>query len=714
MSTTAQDQPTALIGAAIVRREDERFLRGAGRYTDDIQPPEAAYAVAVRSPLPHARITGIDTTTAVQTPGVLAVLCAADLDNEIACSIPSLTSTPPFDIRNVDGQLMPDGSQPIIAKDTVRYAGEIVAFVVADTLAAARDGAERVEVDYHALPSAMTFDGAQAADAAQLWDDAPGNRSLDWAKGDRRTVAQVFEQAAHTVRCELHNNRIAPCFMEPRAAVAYYDSNTGHFTLEAGCQGVHPLKAGLCNVLGLEAEKLRVVAPDTGGGFGARNNVYPELALSLLAARRLKRPVKWTADRTESFLTDFQARDQVLEGELALDKNGRFLALRAVMKWRHGGYLVGRNVYVMVAFLPPTLGGVYQIPHVHISMRGAFTNTTPQAAFRGIGRVESNFLIERLIDTAARVTGIDPIALRRRNLVAPEQLPWTTAGGAVITSGEFEHNLDRALNLAEHDRFEQRQAEAAARGKLRGFGVGLFVENDGGAPSEFAEVEIEPQGRVTVYVGTQDFGMGHSTIYAQIAAQYLDVAYDAIDVVFGDTSKVKLGSGSHGSRSARIGGTAVVMGAEKVLEKARALASDRLEAAPADITYAAGHFTIDGTDRSVSMFELAEAAQGNGGRLADEAEFMTQVEAHSNGCHISEVEVDAETGAISIVQHVMVLDVGRAINPLIVHGQLHGGAAQGLGQAALGSSRIRFRQRPDLERQLHGLHHSARRRSAHV
>lgn len=673
----------ALIGAPIRRREDRRFLTGAGRFTDDIALDGQAHAVVVRSPHAHARVGRIDTAAARAVPGVLLVLTAADVAKEIVRPIPSFSKTPPFDIRGPDGSTPPDAGQYPLARDKVRYAGEPVALVVAETLAIARDAALRVAVDYEALDAAWDIERALAPGAPAVWDDVAGNVSFRWERGDARAVDAAFDAAAHVARVELVNNRIAPMFLEPRSAVAAFDDGAGRWTMRVGCQSAHGMRAVLAHVLGIEADRLRVIVPDTGGGFGARGAVYAEYPLLLVAARRLGRPVKWTAERAESFVSDYQARDHVLRGALALDERGRFTALRVEVDWRHGAYLTSRSVWVMVHYFPPTLGGPYRIPSAHISMRGVFSNSTPQAAYRGIGRIEANYLTESLVEAAARAAGIDRVELRARNLVGAGDLPWTTAGGAVLTSGAFEANLARALDLADWRGFPARRAAGDGEGRLRGIGVAMYVENDGSTPTEFAEVEATPGGRVVVRVGTQDFGMGHETVFSQVAADDLGVPLETVDVVFGDTDQVERGAGSHGSRSARMGGGAVVGSARTLVESGRELAARLLEAAAADITYGDGRFTVTGTDRGLTLAEVAAFAGGQGGRLAAQTDFVTAGDAHANGCHVCEVSVDRDTGALRLERHVIVADVGRAINPLIVHGQLHGGAAQGIGQALM-------------------------------
>lgn len=679
--STSGRQP--LIGKPRVRREDARFLRGAGRYTDDLAATNAAHAVVVRSPYAHAMINGIDTDNAQRHAGVIGVLTANDIRSDVVSDIPSMNNVPPYDVRNDDGELIPDGSQPVLARDRVRYAGQPIAFVVADTVRAARDAAEDVLVDYEPLDALMTFAAATHPDSAPIWPELPSNRTLNLSLGDRASVDELFDNAAHTVTCEVENNRIVPNFMEPRSALGEFDIDSDRYTLHTGCQSTHGIRAGLSIILGVEAERIRVVAPDTGGGFGARNLVYAEFVLSLIAARRFGRPVKWTATRDESFLTDAQARDQVLRGELAVDDDGRFLAVRATMHWRHGGYFGPRNAAVVSRYFPPNIGSVYRIPSGHIVMHGAFTNTTPHAAYRGIGRMEANYLMERLVDRAADQLEIDPITLRRRNFVHVNDMPWTAAGGARYTSGEFETNLDRALALADYDQLEARRHYATARGRLLGFGVGMYIENDGSSPSEFADVSADEDGKVTVAVGTQDFGMGHETIYAQIAADTLGLDVDDINIAFGDTDRVRIGFGSAGSRSARLGGSAVVKGGEAFIDKAKSLAADKFETAVDDISYDNGALSVSGTDRVIGLSALAQFAKSKNEALQAEAQFDSDGDVHSNGCHVCEVEVDPETGVVTVLRHILIADVGRAINPLIVAGQLHGGIAQGLGQAGL-------------------------------
>jgi aerobic carbon-monoxide dehydrogenase large subunit len=673
----------ARVGAPRKRKEDPRFLTGASRFTDDIALLGQLHAVVVRSPHAHARIRNVDATAALAAPGVRLVLTAADIEGEVIRPIPSYSRTPPFDIRGPDGATAPDAEQFPLAGETARHAGQPVVFVVAETLAQAEDAADLVRIDYEPRPAAIDIEQALAPEAPLVWDDRPNNVSFEWEGGDRGAVDAAFARAAQVARVEVANNRIAPVFMEPRSAIAEFDPHSSRWTLRVGCQGAHGVRAVLAHTMGIEFDRLRVIVPDTGGGFGARNGVYPEYPLLLVAARRLGRPVKWTAERREAFVSDYQARDHVLRGELALDADGRFTAMRVSVDWRHGAYFTSRNVWVMVHYLPPTLGGPYAIPCGHVAIRGVFSHTPPLAAFRGIGRIEANYLTESLIEAAARETGIDRIELRRRNIVGPEAFPWTTPGGAVVTGGAFREHFERALEMADWRGFSARRAESRDRGRLRGFGIAMYVENDGSTPTEFAEIQATGDGHVMVCAGTQDFGMGHATVFSQIAAEALGVSFDCVEVIFGDTDRVVRGAGSHGSRSARVGGGAVMLGAQKLVEEGRPLAARLLEAAAADLIYADGRYTVAGTDRGIGLFEVAAAAERASGPLAAQADFVTAGDVHANGCHVCEVSVDPEDGTVRIEQHLIVADVGRAINPLIVHGQMHGGAAQGIGQAVM-------------------------------
>jgi carbon-monoxide dehydrogenase large subunit len=471
--------------------------------------------------------------------------------------------------------------------------------------------------------------------------------------------------------------------MEPRAALASYDPESGRYTLQAGAQSAHQLRTMLAKVLNVGEGAIRVIVPEVGGGFGARNIVYPEFVLALFAARALDRPVKWVALRSESFTADAQARSQRLRGTIGLDADGRFTALGVAATWRHGGYLTGRSVFVIVTWMAPMICGPYRIPVHHFTLEGVFTNTTPIAAYRGIARAELTYLLERLIDAAARQTGLDRIELRRRNLITPEEMPWRSPTGAVYPPADFVRNLEIGLETIDWEGFHRRRSASERDGRLRGIGISVYVENAGGAPSEFADLRIDGAGSVLLHVGTQDFGMGHATVFAQVAADVLGLEPAAVTVLDGDTDLIAIGFGGHGSRCARIGGGAVVQSARAVVEQGRELAAELLEAAVADVDFVAGDYRIRGTDRRLALVEVARAAEARGRPLAAAETFQTQGPSYPSGCQLCEVAVDPETGGVAIERYVMVADPGRVLNPLIVTGQLHGGIAQGIGQALL-------------------------------
>ena len=669
------------IGAPVLRKEDERFLTGGACFGDDIHPDGVLAAVVLRSPVAHAEIRSVDAEAARSAPGVKLVLLAADLEAHGVQPNPSYSTTPPFDVGRLDGGDAADLSQYPLARDRVRYAGEPVAFVVADTVEKAQNAAELIEIDYADLPVVMEIEDALVPSAEQLWPDAPGNVTFDWETGDAAASEAAFATAAHVSRMRVENNRVVIAFMEPRAAVASWDQDADRYTLQVGCQSAHRMRAGLATILGVEEAKIHVVVPDTGGGFGARGGVYPEFPVALLAARLLNRTVKWTESRSEAFLADTQSRDHVFHSELALDAEGRFLGLRVRGDWRHGAYLGSRSIWVMTHYISQILGGPYRIPAGHLVLRGIATNTTPMDALRGIGRLESNYVLERLIDQAAAEVGADPVTLRRQNLIVSEDMPWRMIGGATVTSGAFADNLDRALMLADLRGIAARRARASTEGRLHGFGVAIYTENNGSTPTEFAEVAVDGTGKVTAMVGTQDFGMGHATMYSQILSQWLGVAFEDVSIVFGDTDRVRRGVGSFGSRSARLGGTAAVLGAEKVIERGQDIASELLEAASTDIEFADGRYTIAGTDRSVALSEVAARAEDLGNPLSEEADYDADGEVVSNGVHVCEVSIDPALGSVRLDSYVIVADVGRLVNPLIVAGQMHGGATQGIGQA---------------------------------
>ena len=676
-----ETEVSGYVGRPLRRVEDARLLTGNGGYTADLDLPGQAHAVFVRSPHAHALITAIDGDAARAADGVLGVICGADLEAADIGPIPSLNGTPPYQVLNADGSALPDASQPALAVGRVRFVGEPVAMIVAETRAQATDAADLLEITYEPLPAVASIETALQADAPKLWPDLADNRTLDWQSGDAADTEDRLGQAAHLVELEVAFPRAMAVFMEPRGAIASFDADSGRYTLHAGCQSSHRQRGLLSKILGIPEDQVRVIVPDTGGGFGARGTVYPEFVALLHGTRSLGRPVKWIAERSESFLTDTQARSQKIVGRLALDADGQFLALQVAATWCHGAYFATRAAFVLVGAMPPMICGTYHIPACHFSLQGVCANLPPIAAYRAVARAEANYLLERLIDHAAERSGFDPVALRRRNLIAQDEMPWTTAAGATYQPARFEHALDQGLAAIDHSGFPARRAGSSERGRLRGLGLALFVISAGGEPDESAEIRVNGDGSVRLLVGTQDFGMGHATVFGQVVADRLGLSPDQVTVLDGDSDLIPLGRGAHGSRSMRIGGGAIVKSVETVIERGRAIAAEMMEAASSDIAFEAGDYVIQGTDRRVGLIQTAAEAERLGAPLGAHETFQTQAPAYPSGCHLCEVEIDPETGRVSLERVVSVIDPGRVINPLIVEGQVHGGLAQGLGEA---------------------------------
>ncbi len=673
------------IAQNIRRVEDPRLLKGQGRYTDDFAPAGALAGIVLRSPHAAARIVSIDTDAARGVAGVRAVYTSADLAADKIGGLPCVV-----DLKNRDGSDQARPPHPVLAEGRVRHVGDPVAFIVADTAQAARDAAELVMVDYETRASITDLGAALDAGAPQVWDEVPGNRVFDWEIGDPAATEAEFSRAAHVTRLTVVNNRIIVNSMEARAALAEYDAQTERWTLHTNTQGGWLLKDLLSSaVFGVAKDRFRVVTPDVGGGFGMKLFLYAEHVLTCYAARKLGRPVKWAADRSEAFLADTHGRDNITLGELALDADNRFLALRTRNVANMGAYLSNFGPYIPTAAGTGVLASVYGFRAVYAHVIGAFTNTVPVDAYRGAGRPESNYLVERLVDAAARELGVDRAELRRRNMVTPEAMPHTTPVGKIYDSGDFRVVLDHALATMDWAGFETRRAEAAARGKRRGIGLAYYLEATGGEPSERAEIRFAEGGFVDVYVGTQSTGQGHETAYVQLTVDRLGVDGDRVRIRQGDTDAIPTGGGTGGARSLYSEGTAILATAATVIERGKRAASEALEAAPADIAFEQGRFSIVGTDRGIDIVTLAlqQRARADAGQDAvtlDAAE-VTQLQAHTfpNGCHAAEVEVDPETGMVRVVRYSVTDDVGRAVNPLIVRGQVHGGVAQGFGQAVL-------------------------------
>jgi len=669
------------------RIEDPRLLKGDGRYTDDIALSGAAHGYVLRSPHAAARILSIDTAPALAVPGVLAVITAKEWREEglgeIPCVIP---------LKNRDGTERANTPRIALAEDRVRHVGDPVAFVVAETPKAAKDGAEAVMVDYDVLPSVTDLAAAHEPGAPRVWDEIPNNIVFDWEAGDKAKADEMFAKAAHVARLTVVNNRVVVASMEVRAAAAEYDKAEGKFTLYAGTQGSWLVKGLLADtVFKLPPEKFRVVTPDVGGGFGMKLYLYAEYALVCMAARRLGRPVKWTSERTEAFLSDTHGRDNITLGELALDKDGKFLALRTTNYANMGAYLSTFAPFIPTGAGTKVLASVYNFQAIHAHVLGVLTNTVPVDAYRGAGRPESNYLVERLIDAAARELGIDRIELRKRNMVLQSAMPYITAIGQRYDSGDFAMVLDAALKKADWAGFPARKAASAARGRRRGIGLAYYLEATGGGPTERAEVRFARDGMVEVLVGTQSTGQGHETAYAMLTSHELGIPIDKIRIVQGDSDEIPTGGGTGGARSLYSEGQAILLTTATVIEKGKQAASEHLEAAVADIEFTPvqGRFSVVGTDRGVNILDLARiqrerAARGEPATLLDAAE-VAEIQFHTfpNGCHIAEVEVDPDTGIVEVPRYIVVDDVGHAINPLIVRGQVHGGVAQGIGQAVL-------------------------------
>ena len=664
------------VGQPMRRSEDPRLLTGGGRYTDDVSLPGQAMAFFLRSPHAHAEIRSIDVAAALSAPGVVGIVTEADLAAEdigpLPCHVP---------LRNRDGSAMPMPPRPALARDRVRHVGEPVAVVVAETLDQAKDAAELIDVDYADLPAAVGTAAALEPGTPELWPEAPGNLCFDWEMGDPAAADAAFSRAATVVALDLVNNRVIANPLEGRACLAVHDAGEGRFTLHVGSQGVHDLKGQLAEeIFHLPADRFRVLTGDVGGAFGMKMFMYPEYVVALYAARRFGRPVKWAAERTEGFVSDDHGRDNVSHGVLALDADGRFLALKVDTIANMGAYLSEFGPFIPTKGGNAMLCGLYRFEAVYSRVRGVFTNTQPVDAYRGAGRPEAAYLLERLVDAAARRLGLSPAEIRRRNFIPPDAMPYRTATGLTYDSGDFARNLDDALRLADWDGIGARRREAHARGRLRGIGLATYVEACAGGPRERAKVTVDRAGRVTVLIGTQTNGQGHETAYKQIVAESLGVAPEAIDVIQGDSDRIATGGGTGGSRSIPVGGASIADAALKIQEKAKIRAGELLEAAARDIAFEDGLFTVVGTDRSLSL--SAVAARSADETAFDEAgEFKPPRSTYPNGAHVCEVDIDVETGEPQIVRYTVVDDFGTVLNPLLLAGQVHGGVAQGVGQA---------------------------------
>ncbi len=688
------------IGASVRRKEDQRFLNGRGHYTDDINRPGQLHAYVKRSDRPHAKINGIDTTAAAKAPGVVAVFTGADMAADNIGGLPC-----GWQIHNKDGSPMAEPPHPVIAIGKVRHVGDPVAVVIAETKQQAKDAAELVSIDYFDLPAAASLAAALAPGAPTVHDEVAGNICYDWHIGDKAIVDGVFAKAHKVVRLDLTNNRLIPNAMEPRAAVGDFDVNSGEYTLYTTSQNPHVIRLLMgAFVLHIPENRLRVVAPDVGGGFGSKIYHYAEEAIVTWASAKVRRPVKWTAERAESFMSDAHGRDHVSTAEMAIDAQGTFLGLRVSTQANMGAYLSTFAPCVPTYLYATLLAGTYKTPVIYCEVKAVFTNTVPVDAYRGAGRPEATFLLERLVDAVAYDTGLDRVEIRLRNFIPADAFPYQTPVALQYDSGDYQTTLAVALKNADWAGFEARRAEAKGRGKLRGIGISTYLEACGIAPSavvgslgaraglyEVANIRVHPTGSVTVFTGTHSHGQGHETTLAQLVVEQLGVPIDQVEVVHGDTAKIPFGMGTYGSRSLAVGGSAMVKAMDKIIAKGKKIAAHLMEASVDDIEFANNTFTVAGTDKTKSLTDISLTAYVPHNYPIEELEPGLEETAFYDpknftfpgGCHIGEIEIDPDTGQVHVVNFTAVDDVGRVINPMIVEGQVQGGIAQGIGQALL-------------------------------
>ncbi len=688
------------IGASPKRKEDQRFLTGRGNYTDDINRPHQLYAYIRRSDRPHARITSIDTQAAAAAPGVVAVFTNADMAKDNVGGLPC-----GWQVHSKDGSPMAEPAHPVLADGVVRHVGDPIAVVIAENKQAAKDAAELIGVEFADLPSVSAVKDALAADAPRVHESVSGNLCYDWHIGDKAVVDNIFSRAEHVVRLDLGNNRLIPNAMEPRAALGDFDPGTGDYTLYTTSQNPHVIRMLMgAFVLHIPEHKLRVVAPDVGGGFGSKIYHYAEEAIVTWASAKVGRPVKWTAERTESFMSDAHGRDHVSTAEMAVDGNGKFLALRVSTLANMGAYLSTFAPAIPTYLYATLLAGVYTTPAIYAEVKAVFTHTVPVDAYRGAGRPEAAFLLERLVDAVAYDLKLDRVAVRRLNFIPPDAFPYQTPVALQYDSGNYISTLEQAMQVADWAGFEARRSAALAKGKLRGIGISTYLEACGIAPSalagslgaraglyEVANIRVHPTGSVSVFTGTHSHGQGHETTFAQLVTEQLGVPFAQVDIVHGDTARIPFGMGTYGSRSLAVGGSAMVKAMDKIITKAKRIAGHLMEAAVEDIEFKDGKFTVAGTDKSRTLGDVALAAYVPHNYPIEELEPGLEETAfydpknftYPGGCHVAEVEIDRDTGVTRVVNFVAVDDVGRVVNPMIVEGQIQGGVAQGIGQALL-------------------------------
>ena len=671
------------VGQPVLRVEDPTLLKGEGRYTDDVNVAGQAHAVMVRSRYAHGTIRKVDVSAARKMPGVLGAYAAADLAaagvNPIKCGMM---------VQGRDGKPWLTPARPVLAGDKVRFSGEAVAVVVAETQAQAKDAAEAVEVEIDPLPVAPDVATALASGAPQVHDSVPGNVAVDYHWGDSAKVAEAFAKAAHVTKLALVSNRIIINPMEPRSAVGQYDAASGKYTLTVCSQGVFGMKGGTATVLGTTPDKMHVLTHNVGGSFGMKSQIFPENVLVLFAAKAIGRPVKWTDERSDSFLSDHHGRDHAMTGELALDKNGNILALRLTGTGNAGAYPIVPLPYTVNAV--KNVVSVYRTPLLEVNTKGVYTNSTPVGAYRGAGRPEGNYYMERLLDAAADETGIDKLELRRRNHIPASAIPYKAPSDMNYDSGDFRAVFDHALQSSDWQGFDKRKAESRARGKLRGRGIGSYLEVTAPQGKEMGGIRFDKDGGVTIVTGTLDYGQGHHAPFAQVLVSRLGIPFHKIRLIQGDSDELLFGGGTGGSRSIMSSGNALVKASDQVIERGKQIAAVVLEASPADIEFGKGRFTIVGTDRSVGLMDFATKLR-DGLKLPEGAPDSLDVNlvadtppsAFPNGCHVAEIELDPDTGVIDVVRYSMVNDFGNIVNPITVAGQAHGGVVQGIGQALM-------------------------------
>jgi aerobic carbon-monoxide dehydrogenase large subunit len=673
------------IGQAVRRVEDQRFLTGQGRYVDDIVLPNMAHGVNVVSPHAHARIKRIDVSKAKAAPGVLAVLTGAEVK---ADKVGAMTAAlMPEDFGAPKGHRT---FQPLLVSDKVRHVGDRVAFVVAETLAQARDAAELVEVDYEPLKAVVNIEDAAKSDAVKVWEDNPnGNNAFRLMFGNQQATDEAFAKAKHVVKLRVENNRLSPVSMEPRVAIGDYSKVDDFYTLYAASQNPYGLRMELSHIFQVPENQIRVISPDVGGGFGLKGGAFPDDLLVMWASKRLRRPVKWVASRSESMLNDHHGREMVYYGELALDEHGKILALRSKSLFQMGAYFVGAALAAgafSIRFVP----AAYDIQTMHLMSQGVFTNTSQSGPYRGAGRPEAAYFMERLIEHAANVTGIDRAEIRRKNLIPPNRLPYTTPTHWVYDSGEFVRLMDKCMADSDWKGYAARQRDSKKAGRLRGRSVCFYIEF-GGIFNDRMELKFDPSGALTVYGGTHSHGQGHATVFAQLAHEMLGVPFETIRYVQGDTAQVQIGRGTYGARSAVVGGNALKKAADEMIEKGKQRAAAMMEADAGDIEFKEGSYRVKGTDKAVALVDVAKASYAPMGPLTGKfgigldsaGSFDPTPPSHPNGSHVVEVEVDPETGAVSVDRYYVIDDLGKILNPMIVRGQQMGGVVQGIGQALM-------------------------------